>query len=633
VIGIGDMSGDVFGNGMLRSRRLKLRAAFDHRHVFLDPEPDPERSYWERERLFRLQRSSWSDYAASCLSEGGGVFERSAKSIPLSAPARAMLGVPAESLPGEEVVSAILRMQVDLLWNGGIGTYVKATDETQAEVGDPANDAVRIDARELRVAVVIEGGNLGLTPRARVEFALGGGRVDSDAIDNSGGVDLSDHEVNLKIALRSAVARRDLSTDDRNALLAELADEVCESVLAHSRSQSLALHLDQVRSLRALFAFRDLMVMLEAESGLDRRLEALPTRDELRARRGSYRGLTRPELAVLLALAKLHHQRVVLDSPLAEDRQAETYVRRYFPRRIDERFPQAVLRHPLRPEITAVELANRMVDTMGVTFLTRLGRDTGRDAAELVKAWTAAMLLGGAEETLQRIVSRHSSLSLEAEEQCYFAVDGALERATRWIAETQPPALSLGNLVERFKRIAADLLADWQDLLPEEAAHARSAEIERLRALGVDEPLAADLTRLAALDDALEVAHIAAEQETDPVAVAYAYFHGATLLDLEWVRRALPRTTAGEDRWEQRAVGGLLEGLLYARRQLTVGILEARDGAPVAEGLRRYAERLAPQLGRVRGIIDDLKAEPTPTLSGMVVVMRELGQMLRPAAH
>ncbi|HUI26680.1 MAG TPA: NAD-glutamate dehydrogenase domain-containing protein, partial [Candidatus Kryptonia bacterium] len=316
VVGIGDMSGDVFGNGLLRSRHLRLRAAFNHADIFLDPDPDPVASFAERERLFALPRSGWQDYDATVISPGGGIFPRSAKKIALSPPVRAMLGTDAEHLSGEELIQAILRMEADLLWNGGIGTYVKAHDETHAEVGDSVNDVVRVNANELRVKVVGEGGNLGFTQRARVEYALAGGAVNTDAIDNSAGVDLSDHEVNLKIALGRATESGVLTADGRNQLLAQLTAEVCEQVLSDNRRQARTLTLNQLRSRTRLNEFRELTAMLEAEAQLDRQLERLPDRDAQRARRAAFLGFTRPELAILLAYGKLHLQHVLIQSAL-----------------------------------------------------------------------------------------------------------------------------------------------------------------------------------------------------------------------------------------------------------------------------------------------------------------------------
>jgi glutamate dehydrogenase len=629
VVGIGDMSGDVFGNGMLRSRTIRLAAAFNHRDVFIDPEPDAERSYRERERLFALPASSWTDYDRSCLSAGGGVFSRAAKSIALTPEMRAVLGIDAPALSGEDLVRAVLRMQADLLWVGGIGTYVKASDEAHAEVGDPANDRLRIDAAELRVKVIAEGGNLGLTQRARVEFALAGGRINTDAIDNSGGVDCSDHEVNLKIALRPVVASGQLSHRDRDELLAACADEVCRVVLAHNRRQALALTLDQVRSRSQLATFRDLVAPLEAEGGLDRQLHHLPARETLRARRGTYLGLTRPELAVLLAYTKLDLRRRILETSLCDERDVEACLWAYFPEPVVRRFESALRGHALRREIIAVELVNRLVDLMGTTFAYRTAADVGHPVVAVVKAWTAAWLISDGEDLLRRTSAESAALPAEAVQHCYFAIERALERATKWVIENQSLDGPLNGIVSRFDSPVRALLAAWGDLLPDELGTPHRAEAEELVGLGIEPDLAERLTKLSALEDALEISHIAIESRLDPRAVAKAYFETATLIDLDWVRRALPSTVAGEDRWERRAVGGLLEGLMYARRNLTVSVLRCRQSGELDGCVEAYAEAHRAQIERVTALIHDLKAAPQPTLPAMLVVMRELGRLAR----
>ncbi len=631
VVGIGDMSGDVFGNGVLRARTLLLRAAFNHRHVFLDPAPDPDRAFRERERLFRLRRSGWDDYDPACISPGGGVYRRDAKVVDLSPAARAMLDLGSDPVSGEDLVRAVLSMEADLLWNGGIGTYVKASDETHAEIADSANDAVRIDARQLRVRVVAEGGNLGFTQRARIEFALADGRLNTDAIDNSGGVDCSDHEVNLKIALQPPVARRELTVEQRNALLAELAGDVCERVLAHNRRQALRLSLDQASSRTGLSAFRDLMASLEETAGLNRRWEQLPTREDLRARRSRYVGLTRPELAVLLAFTKLDLQRRLLASPLCDAPELEPFLCDYFPDVVNQRFGSSVRQHPLRREIIAVELANRLIDTMGMTFLTRLARDTGRDPVDLVAAWTVAMAVCNGEDLLERLMARHTFLAANAELACRRIFEREVENATRWVVETHAEPIAPGVLIDRFEQPARSLLRSWPELQPAEWRERHRTEIARLVALGLNPTLADDLTRLTAAQDLLEIALIATALDRPPPDVAQAYLRVGALADLDWMRRALP-AAAGEDRWEQRALGGLLEELLYARRQLCIDVLSCeQSGGDLDTCMDRYAEAHAAELARLRGIIADLKAAPRAAMAGMLVAMHELGRLVRPA--
>jgi len=633
VVGIGDMSGDVFGNGLLRSRRLRLLAAFNHRDLFVDPDPDPELSFRERERLFRLSHSGWTDYAPTCLSRGGGVFPRSAKSISLSPEARTLLGIEAAAPTGEEVVRAMLRLPADLLWNGGIGTYVKASDEHHVDVADPGNDAVRIDARELRAVVVVEGGNLGLTQRARVEYALAGGRINTDAVDNSAGVDLSDHEVNLKIALQPLLANKTLSTEARHALLAELADPVCDAVLAHSRSQAVALGLDQLRSRTQLAAFRDLISILEAEAGLDRRRAQLPSRETLRARRGVYLGLTRPELAVLMAHTKLDLQRRIVQSPLCDDPELDAYLRAYVPGPLLQRAAGVLPHHPLRREIIAVALANDLIDSMGVTFLVRVVRDTGRDVLDVVRAWSAALAITDAAAVRRELAAAAERLTAEAEQQARLALADGLERAALWLVQSQTPDRPLADAVKRFREPVAALLATW----PVQAAPAPAGAPAATGALPapsgppLEAPLAERLARLGHAAEVLEVVHIAHAADVPPPLAAQAYIRAGELLDLDWIRRVLPSTLAGEDRWEPRALAGILEVLLDMRRRLTLGVLAHRRGTvPIDDCLQAFVASRRDDLDMVNGLISDLKAATQPTLPALLVLIREVGRLAQP---
>ena len=467
--------------------------------------PDPARAFAERERLFRLPRSSWSDYNASAISEGGGVFARSAKTVPLSAPARAMLGIDRDQATGEEVVRAILRMEADLLWNGGIGTYVKASDETHAAVGDTANDSVRVNAAELRVRVVAEGGNLGFTQRARIEYALRGGRINTDAIDNSAGVDMSDHEVNLKIALADAVESGALQWAERNQLLTQLTAEVTQRVLAHNRRQARILSLDQLRSQTRLNDFRELMTQLESDGLLDRQLEGLPDRDTLRNRRSIFLGLTRPELAVLLAHAKLALQHQVLASALPDDPFFESYLRAYFPEVIDLRFGLSLRRHRLRREIIAVEVANALIDTMGATFVTRTVRDTGAGAAAVVRAWALAVAVSGAADLWAEIGAADPPLPVEAEVRCWFALQDAIERATKWMIEMQPAEAAATQISNALAASTRELLQMLPQILPPAASADFASAVDALAADGTPRPLAERIVPLERLAELFEV--------------------------------------------------------------------------------------------------------------------------------
>jgi glutamate dehydrogenase len=627
VIGIGDMSGDVFGNGVLLSRHLCLRAAFNHSHIFLDPNPDPLRSFVERERLFRLPRSNWCDYDTSVISDGGGVFPRAAKTVPLSVPARAMLGIEAASATGEEVVRAILRMEADLLWNGGIGTYVKASNETHAAVGDSANDAVRVNGAELRVRVVAEGGNLGCTQRGRVEYALHGGRINTDAIDNSAGVDMSDHEVNLKIALADAVAHGPLAWTDRNQLLRELTADVTRRVLSHNGRQARILGLDQLASQAHLDTFRELMTQLEREGVLDRQLEALPDRDTLRNRRSAFLGLTRPELATLLGYTKLWLQRHVLASGLPDDPVCDAYLHAYFPEVIDRRFADSIHRHRLRREIIAVELANALIDTMGAVFIIRVARDTGTDPVAVVRAWALAVAASAAGDRWTEIASVTPALPLAAETRCWLTLQDAIERATKWLIATQPsdrPAVQLGGAL---RTATQELLHLLPSVLPT-AGHARwAATIDRLTNAGTPRALAERVASLERVAELFEVHYIADQLGSPRESVAAAYYQVGEVVDLEWVRQSLADLPAA-DRWERRALEGLSEELGWARRQLTREVLGFGAGSEAVDRcLQRYVDQHQEHLHTLQAVISDIKSARQATLAALLVVMRELGRL------
>jgi glutamate dehydrogenase len=634
VVGIGDMSGDVFGNGLLLSRRVRLRAAFNHQHIFLDPDPDPARAFAERERLFRHPRSTWLDYTISILSAGGGVFPRQAKKIPLSGPVREMLGLDVDGASGEDVVRAILRMDADLLWNGGIGTYVKASDETHAEVADSSNDAVRVNGAELRVKVVAEGGNLGFTQRGRVEYALRGGRINTDAIDNSGGVDMSDHEVNLKIALAPLVGSGDLSFEARNQVLADLTAEVTRRVLAHNQRQARLLSLDQRRSQAHLAEFRELMLQLEAEGQLDRRLEGLPDRDTLRNRRAAFLGLTRPELAVLLAHSKLALQHRVLASQLPDDPFFERHLRAYFPETINVQFGGFVRSHRLRREIIAVEAANELIDMMGAAFINRVVRDTGSDAAAVVRAWEVVVTVSDAAALWTDLGDADPPLPLAAEARCWFALETAIERAAKWIIETQPADAPAGDLIAMLKDPTREVLELLPQALPATAQRSLSAAIEALTADGTPHALAQRIAPLDRLAELFEIVQLAADVDVGRASAAEVYYRVGEVVDLDWVRQTLGALPA-EGRWEQRAVEGLHEGLRYARRQIAHNVLLCHRGSGQTElvgqvdaCLREYIDGHQEQLVKLRALIDDIKSAPQATLAAVLVVVRELGRLV-----
>ncbi len=619
VVGIGDMSGDVFGNGMRRTRSIRLKAAFNHAHIFLDPNPDPEASFRERERLFALPRSAWTDYDTNVLSAGGMIVARGAKAAPLSAEARAILGVQDEQLDGEGLIRAILGMKTDLLFNGGIGTYVRATTETNAEVGDHANDGVRRTAAEIGAGVVCEGGNLGFTQRARVELSLRGGRINTDAIDNSGGVDLSDHEVNLKILFQPLLESGDVSLAQRNRILEEVKGDVIDHVLAHNARQALLLSLDQRRSVTRLVEFRDQMTQLEQEGSLDRALEYLPDRETLRQRRGTFRGLTRPELAVLAAYSKLQLQRELLTSSWIDDPTFERYLFAYFPSRITERFPDAVRAHRLRREIIAAELGNQVVDRMGSAFAQRMARDTAADAPTAVASFVAVVAVSEVDRVFDAIAA--APVPTDDVYALCLRWEAAVESACKLLVGVLSPPGRIGERIDTWRRALTELA----DRFGEEAAAEAEAGVRRLERLGIEPGIARCLHALERLRGELEIVRVAEDRRLPLGDAALLYRKSGEILDFgvldQWFA-----TVPGDDRWEKRAAEGLREDLSAARRRMAARIFSRTEGE-IGERFRAFAAGHEAEITRLRGLIEDLASRRQISIAAMVVVVRELWKL------
>jgi glutamate dehydrogenase len=621
VVGIGDMSGDVFGNGMLLSRHIRLVGAFDHRHVFLDPDPDAERSFEERRRLFGLPRSSWTDYDRDLISEGGGVFARTVKSIPLSEQARAALGVRAESLAPNELIQALLRAKVDLLWNGGIGTYVKARSESHGDVGDKANDGVRVDARDLRCKVVGEGGNLGLTQRARIGFARRGGRINTDAIDNSGGVDCSDREVNIKILLDQAATAGELTRPERDALLVDMTEAVTELVLKDNYEQAETLSLAEAQAPGMVDVHARFIEALEGRSRMDRELEALPSAEKLAERKRDDRGLTRPELAVVLAHSKIHLYGELLDSDVPEDPHLSAELERYFPQPLPERFGAHMAEHRLRREIIATQVINNMEHGGGITFAFRLQEESGAPASEIARAYAAArdvFDMRGQWHDIEALDNR-----VDAETQLDLLLEGRrlVERGSRWLLAHRNRPLDIGATVAFFEPGATGLFKSLPRLLGPSDVEPLMVRADELEQAGVPPALAQRVASMPTMFATFDVVEVAAETELEVDRVAAVHFQLGERLELHWLRdriQALPR----DDRWRALARAALRDDLYSLHRGLTAAVLH--DGVSVDEWVARNpaAERCQQTLAEIRvGHVFDTTTLP--------VAVREVRNLLQ----
>jgi glutamate dehydrogenase len=623
-VGIGDMSGDVFGNGMLLEPNLSLLAAFDHRDVFLDPSPDPAKSFAERRRLFDLPRSSWEDYDQSCISPGGGVWSRSLKSIPVSPEVQKVLAIDADLLTPDELIQAILRAPVDLLFNGGIGTYVRASSETNAEVGDKTNDNVRIAATELRCRLIGEGGNLGLTQLGRIEYAISGGRIFTDAIDNSAGVDTSDHEVNIKILLDRVVGEGNMTKRQRDDLLEEMTDEVAHLVLADNEGQTLALTLaaSQVRSMASVhFRF---LAALERAGRLNRAVEYLPSAEELSERMAAGRGLTTPELSVLLAYSKEELYTEILASDLPDDAFLQQELVDYFPTPLRNGFAAQLETHALRREIIATRLTNTTVNLAGMTFAYRLADETGMPKADVVRAHAAAVEMFGINRTWAEIGDLENAVPAGTQTHLYMQARGLAERASRWLIQNRLHDFDIASSVARFSADLERLVAGLSEFLVGSSAAAYAAAVQRLVDDGVPAVLAGRIAGAPALLSGLDIVDIARASGRDLEETARVYFTLGESLHLDWVRdrvNALPRN----DRWDALARAAVREDLSKVRAALTSEVLRhGSPGASAAQTVRSWLDSVGLAAARCLGAVEDIISGGSSDLATLSVALRQI---------
>ena len=631
VVGIGDMSGDVFGNAMLLSPTIELVGVFDHRHVFLDPKPDPAASFAERRRLFEVPRSSWDDFDRSVISAGGGVWPRTAKSIPLSDEARELLCTEATALTPAEVISALLEAPVDLLFNGGIGTYVKASTESNAEVGDRANDALRVNGSGLRCRAVVEGGNLGLTQRGRVEYAIAGGLVNTDAIDNSAGVDTSDHEVNIKILLDGSVSAGDLTVKQRNALLDEMSDEVAHLVLRNNYEQNRALANARAQAESMIDVHARYIRSLEAEDLIDRTLEFLPTERQLAERQASGVGLTTPEFAVLLAYTKTTNVREILASDLPDDPFVADEIARYFPTPLRDRFRAEMDGHRLRREIVAMRIVNTTVNKAGISFDFRMTEETGATVVDSTRAHIAARAIFAMDELWAPVEALDGVVSPDVQLRMVLAVRHMVERGALWLLRHRRPPLDISATVAAFAQGARELSEAIPRVLfgsDRERLEATAADFE---AAGTSHELA---WRAAALDaqlsamDIIEVARARGVSVTEAAAVVFAI---VDRLGIDWLRERV-LGLARDNEWQTLARAALRDDLLAEQRELTAEVLRLRaEDEPAYPLVDRWIGRSAQQVDRFQQVLAGIRAGGTFDLTTLSVAVRELRNLITTA--
>jgi glutamate dehydrogenase len=626
VVGIGDMAGDVFGNGMLQSRHIRLVAAFNHLHIFIDPQPDPERSFAERERLFKMPRSSWEDYSREAISKGGGVYSRAAKSLTLSREAQVLLELPAQATPNE-VVKAILKTHVDLFWNGGIGTYVKATFESHNDVGDRSNDAVRIDARELNCKVIGEGGNLGLSQLGRIEFARRGGRLNTDFIDNSAGVNCSDVEVNLKILLNGAVRAKEITRAGRDRLLVQMTDEVAQLVLRNNYLQSQAISTSEFQAKERLSESAYVIRALERSGDLNRTLEFLPTEEEIAERRKAGEGLTRPELAITLSYGKIWLYRALIQSNVPEDPYLSTELARYFPVPVQKRFAARLKRHRLRREIIATAITNSLINRMGPVFPVRAQDDTGADPAAIARAYSIAREVFAARHIWTQIEALDNRIPAALQYTAMSKTTRLLRHMTYWLLENRREDLDIERGVLRYADKVGELFRELDGVLS-------VTEQARLRVLRsqlieqhVPEDLASRIASLEMLHCALDLVEVAMAARLDITYAAKAYFDLGERIGLTWIKEQIESLTA-DGHWQAVARGTLRDNLYELQRKITGAVLACK-GRDAAARVDQWIARHAAPVDSLKRVVVDLRTGTPPdfaTLSVALQAVRRLAQ-------
>ena len=619
-IGIGDMSGDVFGNGMLRSRAMRLLAAFDHRDILVDPDPDPERSFQERQRLFALPRSSWQDYDKALLSKGGGVFSRAAKAIRLSPEMQTLTGLAAEQVTPGEFCRALLLVPADLLWNGGIGTFVKASHEAHAAAGDRGNDAIRVDGGKLKFQVVAEGGNLGFTQAGRIEYARNGGRINTDAIDNSAGVDCSDHEVNIKILLDAVVAEGELTERQRGRLLAEMTEEVGDLVLRDNYLQTQALSSLQAVGVALNPACGRLMRALERVRKLDRAVEGLPDDASLAERTAAGEGLTRPELAVLLAYAKMWLCEELLASDLVDSEHLERDLLKYFPRPLRKRFPEAIRKHRLRRQIIATVTANSIVNRLGFSFVHDMLEASGESVGNVARAYALARDAFDLRPLWNAVEALDGRVPADLQREMLASGMALLRRASLWFLRNLPQPIRLKQHLPGLLPAVKALTENWREMLSPHLLSGVEAECRRLSEAGVPAALAerlALLSPLGALPDIVEAARVSGH---DVAAVGRLYFALGAKLGLDWLCEQASRIPAA-DPWQAAAIDAIAEDLQAQQGQLAGAILA--DGGQLEPWCRKRAGALA----RCQALLQDLRAAEPIDIARLTVANRAIGRL------
>lgn len=624
VVGIGDMSGDVFGNGMLLSKHICLVAAFNHLHIFIDPTPDSAKSWKERKRLFELPRSSWTDYNSKLISKGGGVFERSAKAITLSPEIKKMTGLATDSVPPNELIKALLSSPVDLIWNGGIGTYVKSSEETDADIGDKANDALRVNGSDLNCKVVGEGGNLGMSQRARMEYALSGGRMNTDFIDNAGGVDCSDHEVNIKILLNQIVADGDMTEKQRNQLLSDMTDDVSALVLENNYRQVQSISLAEARSLESMSEYQRYIINMEAAGKLDRALEFLPEDEALNERKNLDKGLSRPELSVLISYSKAELKETLALSEVPDDPYLVNELYTAFPEILIERYAEVLRQHRLNREIVGTQIANNMINMMGINFVDRLRVSTGADEASIARAFVLARDVYDINSLWKQIELLDHKVDSQVQVHMMLELQHLMRRATRWFVRNRRSEVDCHREVERFSTLLQDNASRLEKVLCGEPKVLWRESLEKYTEAGVPRKLGKVIAGARSLYAFLGIIEVAEEANVSAAQVAQIYFDLGERLQLHWLSQQL-NTLPVENYWQALAREAFRDDLDWQQRALVSNAMQChKKGMSPNGAVDQWADQHGWLVARWNNVLSELKSADRHEYAMYTVALREL---------
>lgn len=630
VVGIGDMSGDVFGNGMLLSNAIKLVATFNHLHIFIDPTPDSQVSFNERLRLFNLLGSKWSDYNPALISNGGGVFERSAKLITLSSEIKNLLQIPMLEITPEDLIKSILKAKVDLVWNGGIGTYFKASTENHFEIGDKANDNLRCDAKDIRAKVIVEGGNIGVSQQARIEYSKIGGRINTDFIDNSAGVDCSDHEVNIKIALNQAVTAGKLTLAERNTILAEMTSQVEELVLMDNYQQTQAITIAQLSPVLTIETFSHLINSLEQEKLLDRKVEFLPDETELTRRAASKERLTRPELAVLLSYSKMSAYNELVNTLLPEEKYFESYLISYFPPLMQEKFRAEILSHPLKREIIRTVITNKIVNQLGGAIINTIKRETGAALCNIIRSYIIVCEIFSLDHLWGLVEQLPKTVNYTIKIDMFTELEKIMRRGSSWFIRNLDHPINVEKTINEFKEPAQRLSGKIATLLAGEAKFRFENRVAKYNISGIDMNLATSIAILDSLVSAFDIIYVAKQTKAEDINVAGLYFATGNKFNIDWLRKACEKQL-DDSYWNRLSVQSLKDDLYDKQRRLLIKIINQSDSM-VNTNLDLWVNNNNDIASIFINFVEDIKLQENVNLNMIILANKKFEIFLRKLA-